>query len=348
MPGPLAGLKVIEFAGQGPAPFCGMLLADMGADVIRITRPGEPPYAPHDVLIRGRASHLEVDLKTSDGAAQLLALIDKADALIEGFRPGVMERLGLSPQVCLARNPRLVFGRVTGWGQDGPLSAKAGHDINYIALSGALASIGPAGGDPAPPLNLVGDFGGGGMLLAVGLLCALLDSRQSGRGQVVDASMLDGASLLMASVFGFRSAGLWPGERGDNTLDGGAPFYRCYRCLDGRWLAVGAIESGFYAQLLAALGLTTDEQHAALGRQWERAHWESQASLLATIFATRTRDDWCTHFDPIDACVSPVLELDEVTRHPHNLARATFIELAGVLQPGRAPRFSRPSAEPAN
>ena len=339
MPGPLAGLKVIEFAGQGPAPFCGMLLADMGAEVLRVARPGEAAATPdaHDVLARGRAATIVLDLKTGSGIASALEMIEHADALIEGFRPGVMERLGLSPEACLTRNPKLVFGRVTGWGQDGPLADRAGHDINYIALSGALAAIGPRHGGPVPPLNLVGDYGGGGMLLAFGVLCARQEARRSGCGQVVDAAMLDGAALLMAQVCGLRAAGLWNGTRGDNALDGGAHFYRCYRCLDGRWLAIGAIEPQFQAELFRTLGIADASQVDP----WDRSRWAALSASMEAAFSQRTRDEWCRLFECQDACVSPVLDLDEVAAHPHNLARANFVEIAGVMQPAAAPRFSR-------
>jgi alpha-methylacyl-CoA racemase len=304
-----------------------------------VARPGEAAATPdaHDVLARGRAATVVLDLKTRSGTATALQLIEHADALIEGFRPGVMERLGLSPEACHARNPRLVFGRVTGWGQDGPLAARAGHDINYIALSGVLAAIGPRQGGPVPPLNLVGDYGGGGMLLAFGVLCALLEARNSGRGQVVDAAMLDGAALLMAQVCGLRAAGQWNATRGDNALDGGAHFYRCYRCLDDRWLAVGAIEPQFQAQLFRTLGIT----EAAPVDPGDRSRWAELSATLKAAFSKRSRDDWCRLFEGQDACVSPVLDLDEVAAHPHNVARASFVEIAGVLQPAAAPRFSR-------
>jgi alpha-methylacyl-CoA racemase len=346
MAGPLTGLKVVEMVGLGPAPFCAMLLADMGAEVIRVDRPGVGGalgLAPRfDVPARGRRS-LALDLRRPGAAEAVLALAERADLLIEGYRPGVMERLGLGPETCLARNPRLVYGRMTGWGQTGPLAARAGHDIDYIALSGALHAIGGAATPPPPPLNYVGDYGGGAMLLAFGLLCALHEARGSGRGQVVDAAMTDGAALLSAMFYGMRAAGAWSQEREANLLDGAAPFYRSYACADGRFVAVGALEPQFHAELLAGLGLDADTH----GAQMDQALWPQQHERLAAAFAQRKRDDWAAVFEGRDACVAPVLDWDEAPAHPHNRARNTFIDIAGVTQPAPAPRFSRtPPATP--
>ncbi|TFZ01599.1 CaiB/BaiF CoA transferase family protein [Ramlibacter rhizophilus] len=338
MPGPLQGLKVIELAGLGPAPFCAMLLADMGAQVLRIERPGGAARLDrYEVTARGRPA-LELDLRSPEGLQTLLALVDRADVLIEGFRPGVMERLGAGPDTCLARRPALVYGRMTGWGQDGPLSQAAGHDINYIALSGALNAIGPKEGPPTVPLNLVGDFGGGAMLLAFGVLAAVLEARQSGRGQVVDAAMTDGTALLSAMMWGFRASGRWTSQREDNWLDGGAHFYRNYACADGRFIAVGALEPQFYALLMERCGIDDAELREL---QNERARWPEFAGRLAALFKTRTRDEWCALLEGTDACVAPVLDWDEAPRHPHNRARGTFVEIDGVTQPAAAPRLSR-------
>jgi alpha-methylacyl-CoA racemase len=342
--GPLAGIKVVEIAGIGPGPFCAMMLADMGADVICIERPrasGSDVDAvlgrsPKDATQRGRPS-IPLDLKSADGAAAAMALIAQADALIEGFRPGVMERLGLGPGECLERNPRLVYGRVTGWGQDGPLARTAGHDIDYIAIAGVLSCIGEPGGPPVPPLNLVADFGGGAMLLAFGVLCALLDARNSGKGQVVDAAMVDGAALLMANIYSRRSMGLWTTQRGSNALDGGAPWYGVYECADGRFVAVGAIEPPFYELLLEKCGIDDPQ----LLPQWAQADWPSQRQRLAAVFRTRTRDHWCERTAGSDACLAPVLDLDEAPGHPHCMARGTFVDVDGIVQPAAAPRFSR-------
>ena len=342
--GPLAGLRVVELAGIGPCPFAGMMLADMGADVVRIERRPDPaaanPYpvlgTRFDVMARGRRS-LALDLKTPQGVALLLDLVAKADALVEGFRPGVMERLGLGPDTCLARNPKLVYGRVTGWGQEGPLAQAAGHDLNYVALSGMLHPLGDADRPPAPPLNLVGDFGGGGMMLAFGVVCALLEARTSGRGQVVDAAMTDGAALLGSMLYGMRAHGSWTGRRGANLLDGGAPFYATYACADGKFIAVGAIEPQFYARLLALAGASDP----AFDAQWRQAAWPDLKAKFAALFATRTRADWCALLEGTDACFAPVLDMDEAPAHPHNAARGTFVDVAGVTQPAPAPRFSR-------
>jgi alpha-methylacyl-CoA racemase len=332
-PGPLAGVRVVEVGGIGPVPFCGMVLADLGAAVTRVTRPGRAEGAG-DPLLRGRET-LELDLKRWDGRDRALDLVAGADALIEGFRPGVMERLGLGPGVCRERNPRLVFGRMTGWGQSGPYAARAGHDINFLAQSGTLAALGPRGGPPAPPLNLLGDFGGGGLLLAFGLVSAILAARESGQGQVVDAAMVDGAALLATMVHGFRAAGEWGGEPGTNLLDGGAPFYRAYECADGGHVAVGAIEPRFYADLLAGLELDP----AALPERDDRNRWDELAAIFARAFLARTRDEWAERFAALEACVSPVLTLEEAPRDPHSLARGAFLSYDGVLAPAPAPRF---------
>ena len=340
MSGPLHGIRVVELGGIGPGPFCGMVLGDLGAEVIRVDRPAEAGRSSmHPVLHRNRRS-IAVDLKDPAGAASVLSLVDSCDALIEGFRPGVAERLGLGPAECLARNPRLVYGRITGWGQDGPMGQDPGHDINYIGLSGALHGIGPAGGDPVVPLNLVGDFGGGGMLLAVGVLGALLAARTSGRGQVVDAAMVDGSALLMAMAYGFLGQGLWTDERGVNLLDGAAPFYRTYRCADGQHVAVGSLEPQFYAALVRVLGLDGDPVFAA---QHDRSRWPAMTARLTEIFGTRTRDEWAEVFTGQAACVSPVLSMTEATAHPHNVARRVYPDGA----PAPAPRFvGTPTAAP--
>jgi alpha-methylacyl-CoA racemase len=334
--GPLSGIKIIELAGIGPAPFCGMLLADMGAEVLRIERPG--PASPLEIgtLNRGRR-RVVLDLKDPAAVQTALALVEAGDGLIEGFRPGVMERLGLGPEVCLERNPRLVYGRMTGWGQTGPLASAAGHDITYIALSGALHAIGPTDGPPIPPLNLVGDFGGGGMLLALGLVCGLLEARQSGRGQVVDAAMTEGAALQMAAVYDLFSRGHWRNQRGSNLLDGGAPFYGTYACRDGAYVAIGSLEPQFYALLLERCGISDP----AFLAQSEQAQWPLLKTKLAEIFKTKTRAEWCALLEGTDVCFAPALDLAEAPAHPHNQARQTFVEVDGVVQPAPAPRFSR-------
>lgn len=342
--GPLAGVRVVELGGLGPGPFCGMLLADLGAEVIRVDRPadaGAPSRFP--VLHRGRRS-VTVDLKHPDGVALLRRLIGDADAVIEGFRPGAVERMGLGPDVCLAANPRLVYGRMTGWGQDGPLAQEPGHDINYIALAGALHAIGPAGGDPVVPVNLVGDFGGGGMLLALGLVSALLHARTTGQGQVVDAAMTDGTALLLAMTYGFLAQGAWEDRPGVNLLDGGAPFYGVYRCSDGGHVALGAIEPQFYASLLRELGLEDDPDFA---RQRDRDAWPAMRARLTDVFASRPRDAWAAAFEGRGACVTPVLSLTEAAEHPHNTARGTFRRGAhGGHEPAPAPRFAATPAAP--
>jgi alpha-methylacyl-CoA racemase len=343
--GPLAGVRILEIAGIGPGPFAAMVLADMGAEVLRIDRAqnvgskagGEPPG---DLLNRGRRS-LGLDLKNPDGVAALLKLVAQADALLEGFRPGVMERLGLGPEICLERNPRLVYGRMTGWGQTGPLAHAAGHDINYIALAGTLDGIGRAGEKPLPPLNLVGDFGGGGMLLAFGIVTALFERSSSGRGQVVDAAMVDGAALLMTMMHGFRHTGFWKDERGTNLLDTGSHFYDTYETADGKYISIGSIEPQFYQELLRLTGLEGEE----LPRQMERSAWGPLAERLTEIFKSKTRDEWCEIMEGTDVCFAPVLNMGEAYQHTHNLARGTFVEVAGKLQPGPAPRFSRTPAE---
>ncbi|MFE1909201.1 CaiB/BaiF CoA transferase family protein [Streptomyces gardneri] len=341
--GPLAGIRVVELGGIGPGPFCGMILADMGADVIRVDRPAEHGTRPRlPVLHRNRRS-VTVDLKSPAGVATVLRLIDSADALIEGFRPGVTERLGIGPDACLARNRRLVYGRMTGWGQDGPLAQEPGHDINYIALAGALNAIGPREGDPVVPLNLVGDMGGGGMLLALGIAAALLHARTTGQGQVVDAAMTDGTALQLALIHSLMAAGRWNDRRESNLFDGGAPFYRTYRTADDRHLAVGAYEPQFYANLLRVLGLTDDPLFAA---QHDTGAWPKMCARFAELFATRTRDEWTREFAGSEACVSPVLDFTEAAAHPHNAGRGTYSTDAGHLQPGPAPRFLGTPAGP--
>jgi alpha-methylacyl-CoA racemase len=339
--GPLEGLKVIEIAGIGPGPFAGMMLADMNADVLRIDR--LPQALAHDdvpmvgeVLNRGRPS-VGIDLKSPKGVEAVLRLVDRADALIEGFRPGVMERLGLGPDVCMARQPRLVYGRVTGWGQEGPLAHAAGHDINYIALAGALHPIGRSGEPPVPPLNLVGDFGGGGLLLAFGILCALVERSRSGLGQVVDAAMVDGAALLSAMIHGMRAMGSWTDERGANLLDTGAPFYEVYETKDGKYISIGSIEPRFYLQLLERTGLATQ----SLPNRMDRDQWPALKQRLQTVFKTKSRDEWCAIMEGSDVCFAPVLTLGEAPQHPHLKQRGTFIDVGGVTQPAPAPRLNR-------
>ena len=342
--GPLHGIRIVELAGIGPGPFTAMMLADMGADIVCVDRISGPVPPEHrgpsgDILRRSRRS-VAVDLKHPEGPEIVLRLVESADGLIEGFRPGVVERLGLGPEACAARNPGLVYGRMTGWGQDGPLAPVAGHDINYIALAGVLSGIGTAGGPPVPPMNLVGDFGGGGMLLALGMVAGMLEAQRSGQGQVVDAAMTEGAALQAMAVYGLHAGGWWH-ERGTNILDGGAHFYGVYECADGRYVSVGPLEPQFYAELLGGLGLEPDD----LPPQFERGSWPEARRRLAQIFATRTRDEWCAVFDGGDACLAPVLDFDEAPRHPHNRARGNFVTLDGITQPAPAPRFDRtPSA----
>jgi alpha-methylacyl-CoA racemase len=340
--GPLAGYRIIEMAGIGPAPFAAMLLADMGAEVIRVDRreaadlglPGREPK--FEVLHRGRRS-IALDVKSEAGREVVKRLAAKADAIIEGFRPGVMERLGLGPDVMAALNPKLVFGRMTGFGQDGPMAQAAGHDINYIALAGVLHAIGRKGEAPVPPLNLVGDFGGGGMFLAFGVVCALLEAQRSGKGQVVDAAMVDGSATLMALMYGMFAQGTWKDERGVNVLDTGAPWYDTYQTKDGKWLSVGAIEARFYEEFVERLGL----KMAELPKQHDRSGWADLKRRFAETIKSKTRDEWEQVFAGSDACVAPILTLGEVADHPHNVARATFSRRDGVLQPAPAPRFSR-------
>jgi alpha-methylacyl-CoA racemase len=343
--GPLAGVKILEIAALGPAPFASMMLADMGAEVLRIDRAervegGERGAPPLDFLSRGRRS-VGLDLKTPDGVELLLELVEAADVILEGFRPGVMERLGAGPEVCLARNPRIIFGRMTGWGQEGPLAQAAGHDINYIALAGALEPIGRRGEKPVPPLNLVGDFGGGGMLLAYGIACALVERASSGAGQVVDAAMVDGAAVLTTFFHAAQQAGWWKPERGTNLLDGAAHFYDTYETSDGKYISIGAIEPKFYAELLAKLGLASED----LPDQMDRSRWGEQKERFGELIKTRTRDAWCEILEGTDACFAPVLALAEASEHPHLRERGTFVEVAGALQPGPAPRFSRTRCE---
>jgi len=335
--GPLKSLKIIEFAGIGPGPFCGMLLSDLGADVVRIDRAGSArPGNPADVTARGRRS-IALDLKSDEGREAALRLIEKADGLIEGFRPGVMERLGLGPDVALARNGKLVYGRMTGWGQTGPLAHAAGHDINYIALTGALGAMGRAGEPPAPPLNLVGDYGGGALYLAFGLMSGIIHARQTGEGQVIDCAMTDGAASLSSMFFGMMASGIWTDDRGANLLDGGAHFYDTYKCADGEFISIGSIEPQFYALLIEKAGLTDPE----FQKQMDKSAWPDLKAKLTAVFATKTRDAWCAIMEGTDICFAPVLSLSEAPGHPHNQARETFIERSGVVQPAPAPRFSK-------
>ncbi len=347
MAGPLTGYRIIEIAGIGPGPFAAMLLADMGAEVIRVERAqsvrGPAPDTPHfDVMLRGRRN-IAIDLKHPDGVATLLDLVERADALIEGFRPGVMERLGVGPDVCLARNPKLVFGRMTGWGQEGMYAQAAGHDINYISLAGALAHFGRAGEAPVPPLNMVGDFGGGGMFLAYGVVCALLEAQRSGQGQVVDTAMVDGAAVLMSMFWAFKSAGIFDeNRRGTNLLDTGAHFYDVFECADGQYVSLGSIEPQFYAELLRLTGLTGDPEFA---KQMDQSQWPHLKQRLRDVFEQKTRAEWCEIMEATDVCFAPVLTMSEAAAHPHNVERRTFVEVAGVTQPAPAPRFSRTTPE---
>ncbi|GGO95444.1 CaiB/BaiF CoA transferase family protein [Wenjunlia tyrosinilytica] len=343
MAGPLDGVRVLELGGIGPAPFCGMVLSDFGADVIRVDRPGDRNPLAHPVLHRGRRS-VAIDLKTPAGAAAARRIAESCDAVLEGFRPGVAERLGLGPDELRAAAPRLVYARMTGWGQDGPLAQTPGHDINYLALSGALGTFGPAGGDPVFPLNLVADFGGGGMLLALGVVSAILRARTGGEGQVVDAAMVDGTALLLSMAFGFLSNGMWTDERGTNFLDGAAPYYRVYRCSDGRHVAVGCIEARFWADLLRVLELEGDPDFA---EQNDRQRWPVMHRRLEKVFAARPRDEWAGVFEGSQACVTPVLSLNEAAAHPHNTARGTYRPgPTGIVQPMPAPRFAGTPAPP--
>lgn len=339
--GPLAGLKIVELAGIGAGPHCAMMLADMGAEVVRVDRPaasglGVPIDPKFDLILRGRRS-LAIDLKNEAGRDTVLQMIDQADAVIESFRPGVVERMGLGPDVCLKRNPKLVYGRLTGWGQDGPYAQMAGHDINYIALSGVLHAIGSRGGPPVPPLNLVGDFGGGAVYCAFGIVSALLHAQRTGQGQVVDAAMVDGAAALLTMVVGFRRGGIWSSERGDNIVDGGAPYYAAYETSDGKFVAIGAMEHKFYDLLLLKLGLDDD---ANMRPHTDRSRWDYQRKTFAACFLTRSRDEWCALLEGTDTCFAPVLTVDEAGAHPHLKARQTYIDLNGVNQPAPNPRFS--------
>lgn len=338
--GPLKGVKVVEFAGIGPGPFCAMLLSDMGAEVVRIDRKGGRGANKFDITSRGRRS-IALDLKKPEAVEVALKLIAQSDALLEGFRPGVMEKLGLGPDVTLARNPKLVYGRMTGWGQTGPLSQAAGHDINYIALTGALHAIGRKGATPVPPLNLVGDFGGGALYLAFGMACALFEARGSGKGQVVDCAMTEGAASLMSMFYGFKAMGMWADEKGVNLLDGGAHFYDTYETSDGKWVSIGSIEPQFYALLLEKASLTDPEFQS----QMDRSKWPSLKQKIAAVIKTKTRDAWDKLMEGTDVCYAPVLSLGEAPNHPHNKARGSFVEIEGVVQPGPAPKFSRTKVE---
>jgi alpha-methylacyl-CoA racemase len=341
MMGPLNGYKVIELAGIGPAPMCAMLLSDLGAEVIRIDRTADAGLGislqtKYSLLNRGRRS-IALDLKRPEAIETLLKLVERADALIEGFRPGVMERLGIGPDVCLTRNPRLVYGRMTGWGQQGPLALAAGHDINYIALSGALNTIGRRGEAPVPPLNLIGDFGGGALYLAFGVVAGLLETQKSGKGQVIDTAMVDGAASLMTAIYGMHGAGFWTDERGANVLDTGAHYYDVYETSDGKYISIGSIEGKFYEELLRLSGLKKEE----LAPQNDRKSWPKMKDRVAALFRTKTRDEWCKIMEGSDICFAPVLSMAEAPKHPHNQHRGTFIERDGVVQPAPAPRFSR-------
>lgn len=347
MPGPLAGYKIIEIAGIGPGPFAAMLLADMGAEVVRVDRAqavrGPAPDTPAgDLMLRGRRN-VALDLKHPDGVETLLKMVEKADAIIEGFRPGVMERLGVGPDVCLARNPRIVFGRMTGWGQEGMYANAAGHDINYIALAGSLAHFARKGEAPVPPLNMVGDFGGGGMFLAYGVVCALLEAQKSGKGQVVDTAMVDGAAVLMTMFWSFKSMGIFDENApGTNLLDTGAHFYDVFECADGKYVSIGSIEPQFYAELLRLTGLEGDEEFA---RQMDQSMWPALKERLRGVFKSKTRDQWCEIMEATDVCFAPVLTMSEAAAHPHNTERRTFVEANGKMQPAPAPRFSRTTPE---
>jgi alpha-methylacyl-CoA racemase len=332
--GPLSGLKIVEFAGIGPGPFCGMLLSDLGADVVRIDRKGAGRGSPADITARGRRS-VALDLKNPAAIETCLKLMEEADGIIEGFRPGVMERLGLGPDVALKRNPKLVYGRMTGWGQTGPYAKAAGHDMNYIAITGALHAIGTEE-KPIPPLNLVGDFGGGALYLAFGLLAGVIHARSTGEGQVIDCAMSDGAASLMAMFYGFKAMGMWQETRRSNLLDGGAHFYDTYQCADGKWISIGSIEPQFYALLLEKTGITDPQ----FQNQMDRSAWPELTRKLAEVLKTKSQAEWCAIMDATDICFAPILDLDEAPRHPHNVARETFVTVEGVIQPAPAPRFS--------
>lgn len=343
--GPLAGFKIVEMGGIGPGPMCALLLADMGADVIRIDRMADTGLGVHtdpkfNLLMRGRRS-VAVDSKSPEGRDLILSLIKQADGLIEGFRPGVMERLGLGPDAVFEANPKIAFGRMTGWGQDGPMAPAAGHDLNYIALSGALHAMGRKGSMPTPPLNLVGDFGGGALYLAMGMLAAMLEAGKSGKGQVVDVSMVDGAASLMTTFFGLKAAGRWSDERGTNILDSGAHFYDVYETKDGKYVSIGSIETKFYAELLRLTGLEGED----LPAQMDESAWPKLRERFAEVFIAKTRDEWCDIMEGTDVCFAPVLSMDEAAKHPHNIARETFVDIDGVVQPAPAPKFSRTKSE---
>lgn len=341
--GPLKGIKIIELAGIGPVPLCGMMLSDMGAEVIRIDRAGGHTSSitidrPNDILGRGRKS-IRVNLKDPAGIDVIYRLLESADALIEGFRPGVTERLGLGPDEVLARCPQVVYARMTGWGQEGPMAQTAGHDINYIAITGALAAIGNKGGKPVPPLNLVGDNGGGASLLFGGVLCGIIEAKTSGKGQVIDAAMVDGAATLMAGIYGFRAQGIWQDDRGSNFADGGAPFYDAYECADGEYISIGSIEPQFYAQLMELGGF--DAEDPLFKQQFNKKNWPRCKEIMTARFKTKTRDEWCDIMDGTDICFAPVLSMAEAPNHPHNVHRKTFVERDGWMQPAPSPRFSR-------
>ena len=343
--GPLEGITIVEIAGIGPGPFCAMMLSDMGADVLRLERAeralgGDPNEPPKDALNRGRRS-VGIDLKNAKGIEVVLRLVERSDGLIEGFRPGVTERLGIGPDVCLERNPKLVYGRMTGWGQDGPLAATAGHDINYISIAGVLGQMVRTGDKPYPPLNLVGDFGGGGLMLAFGMVCGILEAQRSGQGQVIDAAMVDGAAVLMTMFYGMQAMGFWHSTPGTNMLDTGSHFYEVYECADGKYLGVGAIEPKFYKELLELTGIDADSMPAQMN--W--AEWPTAKEKLQEVIKTKTRDEWAAIFEGSDACVAPVLDMNEATEHPHNKAREVFVAPEGVVQPAPAPRFSRTREE---
>jgi alpha-methylacyl-CoA racemase len=338
--GPLAGLRIIEIVGLGPGPFAGMLLSDMGAEVIAVDRPSAAAAADTskpatNAMNRGKRS-IAVDLKSPEGVETVLKLVETADVLFEPYRPGVAERLGIGPDECLARNPKLVYGRMTGFGQTGPFAARAGHDLNYLAVSGVVEALGREGQPPTPPINLVADFGGGGLLLAYGIACACFEAERSGQGQVVDAAMIDGAATLMTPFYSARNSGFW-GPRGTNHLDGGAAFYDSYQCADGRWLAIAAIEPQFLAAMLDVLGISAED----FGQPFDKGDWARQKDLVASVVKTRTRDEWEAAFEGIDACVTPVLTPEEAPSHPHNVARESFATVEGVPQPMPSPRFSR-------
>ncbi len=335
--GPLNGVKVLEFAGIGPGPFCCMLLSDMGADVVRLDRKGGRPGFKNDIPARGRR-HIALDLKDANDVALALSMMEKADVVIEGFRPGVMERLGLGPDEALKRNPKIIYGRMTGWGQHGPLAEAAGHDLNYIALSGALHAMGRKNDAPSPPLNLVGDYGGGSLYLAMGVCAALFEAQRSGKGQVIDAAITDGAASLMSVIYGLRASGIWTDERDNNLLDGGAHFYDVYETADGKFVTIGSIEPQFYALLLEKTGLTNDPAFAV---QMNKPEWPAMSEKLSSVIKTKTRDEWAALMEGTDVCFAPVLSMAEAPDHPHNVARQTFVEVGGLKQPAPAPRFSR-------